>query len=44
MRAAILVEQHQPLVVDELELPQDLAFGQVLVKVHYSGNLRGSNQ
>ena len=37
MRAAILVEQHQPLVVDELELPQDLAFGQVLVKVHYSG-------
>ncbi len=36
-KAAILVEQHKPLVVAELELPDVLSFGQVLVKVHYSG-------
>ncbi|APW41612.1 zinc-binding dehydrogenase [Rhodoferax saidenbachensis] len=37
MKAAILVEQHKPLVVDEVELPSSLDVGQVLVKVHYSG-------
>lgn len=37
MKAAILVEQRQPLVVDEVELPQTLDVGQVLVKIHYSG-------
>ncbi|MGZ0080403.1 zinc-binding dehydrogenase [Methylomonas sp. YC3] len=37
MKAAILVEQRQPLVIDEVELPQTLEVGQVLVKVHYSG-------
>jgi S-(hydroxymethyl)glutathione dehydrogenase/alcohol dehydrogenase len=37
MKAAILVESRQPLVVDEVELPDALAYGQVLVKVHYSG-------
>lgn len=37
MKAAILVAQHQPLVVDEVELPESLDVGQVLVKVHYSG-------
>lgn len=37
MRAAILVEQHKPLVVAEVELPEKLSFGQVLVKVQYSG-------
>lgn len=37
MKAAILVELNQPLVVTEIELPDRLAFGQVLVKVHYSG-------
>jgi len=37
MRAAILVELNQPLVVGDLELPESLSFGQVLVKVHYSG-------
>lgn len=37
MKAAILVEQHKPLVVDEIELPQSLEVGQVLVKIHYSG-------
>lgn len=37
MKAAILVEQRQPLVVAEIELPQALEIGQVLVKVQYSG-------
>jgi len=37
MRAAILTELNAPLVVGELELPETLSFGQVLVKVHYSG-------
>lgn len=37
MKAAILVELRKPLVVDEVELPQSLDVGQVLVKVHYSG-------
>lgn len=37
MKAAILVEQNKPLVVAEVELPEELSFGQVLVEVHYSG-------
>jgi S-(hydroxymethyl)glutathione dehydrogenase/alcohol dehydrogenase len=37
MRAAILVELNAPLVVGDVELPEPLSFGQVLVKVHYSG-------
>lgn len=37
MLAAILVEQQKPLVVDEVELPQNLEVGQVLVKIHFSG-------
>ncbi len=37
MKAAILVELNKPLIVAEIELPQRLAFGQVLVRVHYSG-------
>lgn len=37
MKAAILVEQGKPLVVDEVELPQTIEVGQVLVKVHFSG-------
>ncbi len=37
MKAAILFEQKKPLVIDEVELPQSLDVGQVLVKVHYSG-------
>jgi len=37
MQAAILVEQKQPLVIDEVQLPDRLEYGQVLVKVHYSG-------
>lgn len=37
MKAAILVEQNRPLVVDEVELPKGLDFGQVHVKLHYTG-------
>ncbi|HWW86262.1 MAG TPA: zinc-binding dehydrogenase [Vicinamibacterales bacterium] len=37
MKAAILVELNKPLVVGDLDLPEHLSFGQVLVKVHYSG-------
>ena len=37
MKAAILVEQRKPLVADEVELPDSLDVGQVLVKIHYSG-------
>jgi S-(hydroxymethyl)glutathione dehydrogenase/alcohol dehydrogenase len=37
MRAAILTELNAPLAVADLELPGQLSFGQVLVKVHYSG-------
>jgi len=37
MKAAILVEQRQPLVIDEVELPRQLEVGQVLVKVHHTG-------
>ena len=35
--AAVLVEQHRPLELMELQTPDRLRFGQVLVKVHYSG-------
>jgi len=37
MKAAILVESKKPLVVADIDLPNELEFGQVLVKVHYSG-------
>ena len=37
MKAAILVELNQPLVVDEVLLPNELMVGQVLVKVYFSG-------
>ena len=36
-KAAILVEQNKPLVVTEVEVAEELSFGHVLVKVHYSG-------
>lgn len=35
-KAAILVESRKPLVIDDIALPDSLAFGQVLVKVHTS--------
>ena len=37
IKAAVLVMQHAPLELAELDLPKELSFGQVLVKVHYSG-------
>ena len=37
IKAAVLVELNKPLVVADLELPKELAFGQVLVKILYSG-------
>jgi len=37
MKAAILVESSKPLIVAEIDLPDNLDFGQVLVKIHYSG-------
>jgi S-(hydroxymethyl)glutathione dehydrogenase/alcohol dehydrogenase len=37
MKAAILVEQKKPLVIDDIQLPSALEVGQVLVKVHFSG-------
>lgn len=37
MKAAILVEQKKPLVIDEIHLPSTLEVGQVLVKIHFSG-------
>jgi Zn-dependent alcohol dehydrogenase len=36
MKAAILVEQKKPLVIDEVEIPE-LRFGQVLVRITCSG-------
>jgi S-(hydroxymethyl)glutathione dehydrogenase / alcohol dehydrogenase len=37
MKAAVLVAQKQPLTIEEITMPEALAVGQVLVKVHYSG-------
>lgn len=37
MKAAILTELKKPLTIAEIDLPETLAVGQVLVKVHYSG-------
>ena len=37
MKAAILVESKKPLVVANVDLPKKLEYGQVLVKIFYSG-------
>lgn len=37
MKAAILTETNAPLVVADIEPPAQLAFGQVFVKIHFSG-------
>lgn len=37
MKAAVLAESKKPLVVAQIELPEVLECGQVLVKIHYSG-------
>lgn len=36
-RAAILNELNKPLIVDNIEIPEKLEYGQVLVKIQYSG-------
>ena len=37
MKAAFLTEQNKPLIIDEVTLPEKLHYGQVLVKVFFSG-------
>ena len=37
MKAAILAESKNPLIVADINLPEKLDVGQVLVKLHYSG-------
>ncbi len=37
MKAAILVESRKPLEVADIKLPEQLAYGQVHVKIHFSG-------
>ena len=37
MKAAILYKTRKDLIVDQVELPKELFFGQVLVKIKYSG-------
>ena len=37
MKAAILAESKKPLIIEDIEYPEVLEFGQVLVKLHYSG-------
>ena len=37
MKAAILTESEKPLVVADIDLPSKLTFGQVLVRLYYSG-------
>jgi len=39
MKAAVLYEINEPLIIEELEIP-DLGFGQVLVKIQASGICR----
>ena len=37
MKSAILTESKKPLVIADIELPKELEFGQVQVKLFYSG-------
>ena len=37
MKSAILIESNKPLVVADIELPKKIGFGQVLVRICYSG-------
>ena len=36
-QAAILVEQNKPLIIDHINLPEKLLFGQILIKLDVSG-------
>ena len=37
MKSAILTESKKPLMIADIELPESLEFGQVLVDLQYSG-------
>src|SRR5436309_5977351 len=37
MKAAMLVENNKPLIVAQLGMPATLSFGQVHVRIHFSG-------
>ena len=37
MKAAILIKNKEKLLIADIELPKKLSFGQVLVKIQYSG-------
>ncbi|SVC99860.1 uncharacterized protein METZ01_LOCUS352714, partial [marine metagenome] len=37
MKAAILTESRKPLIIEDIALPDNLEFGQVLVDLEYSG-------
>src|SRR6266852_1327393 len=37
MKAAILTENNKPLVVARVKMPHELSYGQVHVRLHYSG-------
>lgn len=37
MKAAILTDLNKPLVVNDIDMPERLSFGQVRIKLHYSG-------
>ena len=37
MKAAILVKSNEPLVLADIKTPNELHYGQVLVKIFYSG-------
>lgn len=37
VKAAILVEQNRPLIIDNIKMPNELLVGQVLVKIEVSG-------
>src|SRR5205809_8066506 len=37
MKAAMLVENNKPLIVAQLGRPEELSFGQVHVRIHFSG-------
>ena len=36
MKAAILLEQNKPLIVRQVDIPKELKYGQVLVKILYT--------
>ena len=40
MKAAILLEQNKPIVVGHVDVPKELKYGQVLVKILFSGVCR----